>query len=258
MSKRTAPLFEAVRIAKAFDGITALRDFSCTVGRGEIVGLIGPNGAGKTTLFNIISGLLRPDTGDVIFEGRSMLRVPSHMRVRLGIARTFQEIRLITRMSVLDNLLLHFQHQPGERLSNVFWRAGLVISYERRVRDRAMELLEVTCLSRHANSLAGALSYGQQKLLGIAALMASDATLMLFDEPVAGVSPALIETIIPLIRNLCSDARSALVIEHDFHVIEEVCDRAIFMEAGAKVTEGSLGALRRDRRVLDAYLTAGS
>lgn len=258
MTGSPAPWFEAVGITKAFDGIAALRDFSCSMERGEIVGLIGPNGAGKTTLFNVVSGLLQPDAGDVIFEGRSMLAVPSYMRVRLGIVRTFQDIRLITRMSVLDNVLLHFQHQPGERLSNVFWRAGVVISYERRIRERAMELLEVTCLSRHANSLAGALSYGQQKLLGIAALVASDAALMLFDEPVAGVSPALIETIIPLLRNLCSAGRSALVIEHDFHVIEEVCDRAIFMEAGAKVTEGSLGALRRDRRVLDAYLTTGS
>ena len=184
----SGPLLTIAALVKRFDGVAAMDAFSCTLGECEIVGLIGPNGAGKTTLFNVITGFLRADGGSAHFRGLDLLQVPAHRLATRGIGRTFQNMRLITRMTVLENVLLAYQNNLGERFWSIFLLPGRVSCREAGNREAAMAVLEDVGLSHAANNLAGALSYGQQKLLSIACCMATGADLLLLDEPLWRVS----------------------------------------------------------------------
>jgi len=239
---------------KNFDGVTALAGFSCSVGRGEIVGLIGPNGAGKTTLFNVITGFIEPDGGRADFNGADLLRLPAHRIAGVGVSRTFQNLRLIRRLTALENVLLAFKDQPGERLGNVFLRGGASARIESRNRDAAIALLKDAGLGTKLNDPADDLSYGQQKLLSLVCCLAADADLLLLDEPVAGIAPEMMERILSMIRGLPENGRSVVLIEHNMDAIVQVCDRVIFMDAGAKVSEGTPEEVRNDPRVIEAYL----
>jgi len=239
---------------KSFDGVRALEGFSCAVGRAEIVGLIGPNGAGKTTLFNVLSGFLPADRGNAVFRGISLTRRPAHEIARIGIARTFQDLRLIRQLSVLDNVMLSFKNQPGERLANVFFRPKACREQEAANWREALRLLEEIGLADKANDPAEGLSYGQQKLLSLVCCLAAKADLLLLDEPVAGIAPEMIERILTIIRRLPSEGKSVILIEHNLNAVMEVCDRVIFMDAGAKVSEGTPEEIRNDPKVIEAYL----
>ena len=160
-------------LGKSFDGVKALVGFSCSLREGEILGLIGPNGAGKTTLFNVISGFLAPESGNVVLRGASLAGMPPHGIATAGIARTFQDLRLIRQLSVLDNVLLSFRDQPGERLGNVFFRGKNCQNQETANRKEAMSLLEECGLAEKANDPAEGLSYGQQKLLSLVCCLAA-------------------------------------------------------------------------------------
>jgi ABC-type branched-subunit amino acid transport system ATPase component len=221
---------------KHFDGVTALDDFSCTLGEAEILGVIGPNGAGKTTLFNVLTGFIPPDSGHVLLHGSSLSRLSPHKRARLGIARTFQNLRLIRRISVLENVLLFFKDQPGERLSNVFFRHGKCMAQEARNRDKALSLLQQVGLGQKAHDPAEALSYGQQKLLSIVCCLAADAQIILLDEPVAGIAPEMIDKILDVIQGLPQQGKSVMLIEHNLDAVMQVCSRVVFMDAGAKIS----------------------
>lgn len=250
----STPWLDIRGLAKSFDGISALVDFSCTVDNGEIVGLIGPNGSGKTTLFNVITGFLQPDTGSVIFKGQPVTRKSPHHIANAGIARTFQSVRLIRRATVVDNVLLFFKEQPGELLANVFIRPVLCNRRERAACREALTLLESAGLAHKAYDMAENLSYGQQKLLSIVCCMASGAALLLLDEPIAGIAPPMIESIVNIIRLLPSQRRSVILIEHNMDVITDICDRVIFMDSGAKICEGSSREVQSDPRVIEAYI----
>jgi ABC-type branched-subunit amino acid transport system ATPase component len=248
------PLVEIDGLRKTFDGISALDDFSCTVGKCEIVGLIGPNGAGKTTLFNVATGFLRPDRGRIVFNGHRLLGLPPYRISRAGVARTFQNLRLIRQISVLANVLLAFPDQPGERLGNVFFRWRASRASETANRRLAMSLLGDAGLSEKADDPAEALSYGQQKLLSLVCCLATGAELLLLDEPVAGIAPAMIEKILPIIRDLPKQGKSVVIIEHNLEALTQVCNRVIFMDAGRKISEGTPEQVRNDPRVMEAYI----
>jgi len=248
------PLIDIKNLNKHFDGITALDGFSCTLGEGEILGVIGPNGAGKTTLFNVLTGFIPPDNGHVLLQASNLTRLSPHKRARLGIARTFQNLRLIRRLSVLENVLLFFKDQPGERLSNVFFRRSKCRVQEARNHDKALSLLEHVELGDKANDPAEALSYGQQKLLSIVCCLAADAQVLLLDEPVAGIAPEMTEKILGVIQDLPKQGKSVMLIEHNLDAVMQVCNRVVFMDAGAKISEGTPQQVRDDPRVIEAYI----
>ena len=247
-------LANAESLSKHFNGVVALAEFSCTVSEKEILGLLGPNGAGKTTLFNIMTGLLAPDSGSADFKGHALIGRPVHKIANLGIARTFQNMRLIRRITVLENVLLCFKDQPGENLLNVFFRPGRCKRHEAGIRERAKALLETAGLADKANDLADNLSYGQQKLLSLVCCLAADAELLLLDEPVAGIAPGMAERIVTIITDLPTQGKSAIVIEHDIDALKGIAHRMIFMDAGRKVCEGSPDKVLNDPRTIEAYL----
>lgn len=252
--KMKSLLLEAKELTKSFDGVKALDKFSCAIDYREILGLIGPNGAGKTTFFNVVNGLFVPEEGDVCFKGKSILGMPSHSVATTGMARTFQEVRLIRQISVLDNVLLAFQNQLGESLFRAFisWRA--VIKEESRRKKEAYPLLEMAGLAEKAHCLAGELSYGQQKLLGLICCLASNADLFLLDEPVAGIAPEMAEKVLEIISDLPKKGKSVILIEHNIGAVWDVCSRVIFMDAGYQVCEGAPEMVRNNLKVIEAYL----
>lgn len=243
------------KLNKRFDGIKALDDFSCSIGKNEIVGLIGPNGAGKTTLFNVITGFVEPDNGKVIFEGKPITSKPSHRISQLGISRTFQILRIIKDITVLENIMLSFHHQPGENLFKIFFEPKKCNQTESEIKEKSIEYLKEYGLGDKIYSLANDLSYGQQKLLSIVCSLVQDPKILLLDEPVAGLNPTMIDKILEIITKLPSQGKSVVLIEHNMDAINKVCDRIIFMDNGQKITEGKPEEVRNDPRVLEAYLT---
>ena len=247
-------LLDIKNLSKHFDGVQALDAFSCTLNDGEILGVIGPNGAGKTTLFNVLTGLIRADSGRTFMKGRDFTNLAPYRRAGLGIARTFQNLRLVRRISVVQNVLLAFKGQTGERLLNLFFHWHKCKAQECRNRERAMSFLERVGLADKANDSAEALSYGQQKLLSIVCCLAADAQVLLLDEPVAGIAPEMIERILDVIRGLPGQGKSVVLIEHNLDAVMQVCNRVVFMDAGAKISEGTPQQVRDDPRVIEAYI----
>jgi ABC-type branched-subunit amino acid transport system ATPase component len=239
---------------KHFDGVVALDDFSCVLGDQEILGLLGPNGAGKTTLFNVITGFVPPDSGNAVFNGHALLGRPPHEIANRGIARTFQNLRIIRRITVLENVLLCFKNQPGENLFNIFFRPGLCKGHEAGIREKAQALLGTAGLTDKSDDLADNLSYGQQKLLTLVCCLAADAELLLLDEPIAGIAPEMAERILAIIADLPKQGKSAIVIEHDIDALKGIAHRMIFMDAGRKICEGTPDEVLNDPRVIEAYL----
>ena len=241
-------------VEKRFGGLTALDGVSLEVAGGSITGLIGPNGAGKTTLFNVVSGLLPPDAGEIRLGADRLEGRTAHEIARLGVARTFQIPRPLARLTVLENLLLYGKDQRGEQLRGLVARRAAIAAQEGALRSRALEILALTDLVALRDAPAGTLSGGQKKLLELARVLMADPALILLDEPGAGVNPTLMRSLVSAIRGLHARGMTFLLIEHDMDLITELCDPVIVLAQGRRLAEGPFAEVRRDPRVLEAYL----
>jgi ABC-type branched-subunit amino acid transport system ATPase component len=253
----TAPREAALRcegITKAFQGVHAVNGAGFAVPRGLVTALIGPNGAGKTTLVNILSGSMTCDRGQELIGSTDVTNWPSHRIARMGLMRTFQLSRELGGLTVLENLLVAARDQAGEALWNIFLRPGLVRRQERDNIERALDLLETYGLYRLRDSRASDLSGGQKKLLEISRAVMASPSILLLDEPMAGVNPALIERIGGYILDLKRNGVTVLMIEHNLNVVEKICDHVIVLAEGRTLAEGRLSDLRQNEQVVRAYL----
>src|SRR6059036_2449790 len=241
-------------VDKAFGGIHAVDRCSLTVLPQSITGLIGPNGAGKSTLFNIISGLYRPDAGEIWFGAQRIDGLPPYDIVGLGLTKTWQIPHELKKLTVLENLVLAAKGNSGERLVNLFFRPRQVKRDEKQWRARAREVLKLTQLDGLANEHARTLSGGQKKLLELSRALMSDPTLVLLDEPVAGVNPALAGSLMDLIEKLRQNGRTFFLIEHDMNVVMNRCDWVIVMHQGRRIAEGHPETVKADPVVIESYL----
>lgn len=248
------PLLDVQHVSKHFGGVAALDDCSLSLRKGEVTGLIGPNGAGKTTLLNVISGLVKCDTGRVHFNGGDITTLPMHRVASLGLVRTFQIVRELGGLTVLENLLLAPVHQRGEAISGTLFNRSAVKHQEQDNATKARIILKRIGLWKLADQSASALSGGQKKLLELARVLLLEPTLVLLDEPAAGVAPPLLKDIMALIRELKADGISFGIVEHDMHLIGEICDRVHVLAEGKTLTSGSFAEVTADSRVIDAYL----
>ena len=243
-------------LTKRFGGLVAVKNVSFDVEPGSIVGLIGPNGAGKTTVFNLITGIYRPDEGEINFQGKSIAGLPTHRIVSGGIARTFQTIRLFQNLSVLDNVLAgrHCRMKSGVM--------GAMLRYpsERREEQAALvaavQALDFVRLRSEAQNLAKNLSYGNQRLLEIARAIATKPQLVILDEPAGGMNEQETASLISLIRKVRDQGVTVLLIEHDMSLVMRVCEKIVVLEYGSKIAEGSPQEIKNDQEVIRAYLGA--
>ena len=247
-------LLELRSLYKSFDGIKAVNDFSLNLRSGSIVSLIGPNGAGKTTVFNLVSGLIRPDSGDIYFKGRRITRLPAHKIAQMGISRTFQDLRLFYRMTVLENVMLAMRRQNGEWNFFASIRGTCLRKEEKQNLEKAKRWLETAGLAERTDYLAGDLSYGQQKLLCIARCLAAEPDIMLLDEPVSGLSSNLMDQMLYLIKKLSKQGVSIWLIEHHIEAAASISDQIVAMNDGKKMVEGPPHLIRTDKRILEAYI----
>ncbi len=240
-----------------FGGLTAVSDFNMTVGDGEIVGLIGPNGAGKTTAFNMITGVYRPTEGSVSYNGANITGLAPHRITALGLARTFQNIRLFREMSVLENVLVASNLRMGiDFFSSVLHLPGY-LKKEREARERALALLDSVGLAEHADDQSTSLPYGKQRRLEIVRALATKPSCLLLDEPAAGMNPQESRELMEFILKIRDQyGISILLIEHHMQVVMGVCARMYVLEYGVTIAEGTPEEIRKNQRVIDAYLGA--
>jgi ABC-type branched-subunit amino acid transport system ATPase component len=242
------------KVRKSFGGINAVDDCSLTVAEQSVTGLIGPNGAGKSTLFNLVAGLYRPDDGAIWFNQRRIDGWPPYEIVRLGLTKTWQIPHELRNMTVLENLVLAAKRNSGEHLLNVIFLPGQVKRDERAWRARAREVLKLTQLEALANEHAKGLSGGQKKLLELARALMTEPTLVLLDEPVAGVNPTLAASLMDLIERLRREGRTFFLIEHDMNVVMNRCDRVIVMHQGHVIADGTPASVKANPAVIESYL----
>jgi neutral amino acid transport system ATP-binding protein len=253
------PILQLDGVVRRFGGIRAVDGATLDVQERSVTALIGPNGAGKTTLFNVITGFYRGERGSIRFEDREIMRRPPYVIARLGMVRTFQITKALARMPVIDNMLLAAPDQPGERLVNLIVRPGAARRREREVRERAEELLGIFQLGRLRDEYAGVLSGGQRKLLEFARALMAEPRMLLLDEPMAGINPTLGARLLEHMQRLRSErGMTFLFVEHDMEVVMGHSDRVIVMAEGKVIASGPPEEVRRDRRVIDAYLGGGA
>lgn len=251
----SAPVLEVKGLTIRFGGLVAVNEVSFAIQSGDLFGLIGPNGAGKTTCFNMVTGVYTPTAGDIYFLGNKITGTPAHAIARLGIARTFQNIRLFQALSVLENVVIggFLRHRVG--LASALAHLPGAIAEDRRLRDEAMALLEIVNLAGDAKTRSCDLPYGKQRRLEIARALATQPQLLLLDEPAAGMNPQESEALMRTVRKLRDDhGKTVLLIEHDMKFVMNLCEQIVVLDHGEEIAAGPPEAIRNNPKVIEAYL----
>lgn len=247
------PIVEVRDLQKSFGGLKAVNGATFTLTRGEVTALIGPNGAGKTTIFNMICGGLTADSGTVHLRGADVTGKPAHHLARMGLARSFQDVRVCQRLTALDNVAMAVPNQPGENVGGLVLRPFASRKAERRVRAKSMDCLALLGIAERANTRVSDLSYGDQKLVAIARLLATDCDVLLLDEPTSGVDPASVEKVIEGIGRLRDLGHTVCLVEHSVHFVQRLADRAVFLDQGTVIAEGTVDELMGRRELAELY-----
>lgn len=247
-------LLKMTDVTKVFGGLIAVNDLSFTVDQGAIVGLIGPNGAGKTTVFNCITGNYRPEEGTIFFNGEYITGLKPHAIVKLGIARTFQSIRLFPHLPVIENVLAGRHCRMRTRFFGCMFHTPGQQAEEQAALSRCMEELAFVGLEEHFAAMATSLAYGQQRLLEIARALASDPLLLILDEPAGGMNDQETAALISLILEIRKRGITVLLIEHDMRLVMQICEKLIVLEHGTLIAEGTPQEMKKNPAVIEAYL----
>lgn len=247
------PYLQASAVEVRFGGLRALNDCSFTVKQGQITCLVGPNGAGKTTIFNVITGFLKPNSGSVMFKGQTLDGWKPQAIVAAGIARTFQNLRLFVDLTAVDNVLASLPNQVGEEPVAAIFRPFHVAAAQRRRRQEALAILDRVGLSAHSGDVVRNLSYGEQKLLIIARVLATGAELLLLDEPASGLSAGALEGVMTLLRRLQDDGKTLLVVEHNTRVVQQIADDVLFLHQGHLMAQGAPEMIVNDPALAEIY-----
>ncbi len=250
----TGPLLQVLSLSRSFGGLKAVDGATFDVARGSVTGLIGPNGAGKSTLFDLITGVTRPDSGSVLLAGTELVGKSSDAIARAGLGRTFQTPRIFSGMSVWENLMAGGDRHPGETVFGSLLPRRVSREREQELTERAAELLGFLGLTRLAAGRAEELSGGQRKLLTLGRALMMDPTILLLDEPAAGVNQTLTRTLMARIADLRQRGVTVLVVEHDMDLVMQLCDHVVVMHQGKVLAQGTPASVQRDERVIDAYL----
>ncbi|MHB9152723.1 MAG: ABC transporter ATP-binding protein [Spirochaetales bacterium] len=248
-------LFEAQHLSKTFGGLTAVRDFSLSINKGELIGLIGPNGAGKTTAFNLMTGIIKPTSGSVRLEGRDITALPAYEVSKLGVARTFQNLRLLKTVSALQNVVTAVQREYSYSFVSALTRTSRFRHQEAAAKAKALEYLDIVGLGQMANSRADSLPYGLQRKLEIARALALSPKVLLLDEPAAGMNPDESLELMNLIESLRKKYDlTILLIEHHMELVMGICERIIVLNFGEILAEGNSEEIQSNEEVIAAYL----
>ena len=249
------PLLDIRDITIKFGGLTAVSDFSLTMEENDLFGLIGPNGAGKTTIFNMLTGVYAPSDGKILFNGEDIQGIRPHQITKKKIARTFQNIRLMKNLSVMDNVKVSFTYQTDYSLASSILRLPSYFREEAEIERKSLDLLKIFGLLGVKDEKAGNLPYGQQRHLEIARALAAQPKLLLLDEPAAGMNPQETESLMELIRWIRREFKVAiLLIEHDMKLVMGLCETIVVLDYGKVIAQGTPDEIKSDRKVIEAYL----
>lgn len=248
-------ILKATKLSKVFGGLKAVSDFSMEINKGELVGLIGPNGAGKTTAFNLLTGVYQPTTGEIDFDDKSILGLKPYQITQKGVARTFQNIRLFSELSVLDNVKIAYHFHVKYGLLEAVMRVGRYHREEQEIEEKAIKLLEIFKLDHKKDEIAKNLPYGEQRRLEIARALAAQPKLLLLDEPAAGMNPQETQQLMQMIKWIRTEFDlTILLIEHDMQLVMNVCERIYVLEYGSVIAQGTPEEIKNNPRVIEAYL----